>query len=161
MNKRLLTIATKKFQKLSKKDGGFINVIFDNWRGFRFIFDTKDVRKCNNDCKRCSLYKLLEKEGISKNCFGLFPATRDDKKLFGPQNFLNCKTLNQYKKCFINFILKKTKKEKKIRKELFLVKNFKIIFSKNKKSISVVERELKKEIIRKVSSKMPNMTIFE
>lgn len=151
MNKRILAKAIKEFEKLSAEYNGFINVIFDNWRGFRFVFDTKDVRKCNNDCKNCQLYKLLKKHGIGKNSLGLFLATKEDRKLFGPQKFLNCKTLEQYKKCFIDFILKKVKSDTELKEELFLVKNFRIIFSKNKKSVRALERETKRQIIKGVS----------
>ena len=92
MNKNIINIAVKKFQELYKKYNGFINVGVDNWRGWRFVFDTEDVRKCKNNCKSCPLYFLLKNERITDFSAGLYPASKEDKELFGPQNFLNCKT---------------------------------------------------------------------
>jgi hypothetical protein len=97
MNKKKLKKLIEIINKLSKEYNGFISVSFDNWRGFRFIFDTKETRKCDNNCKECPLYNLLKKEKIYKNNFGLIKATKNDKQLFGPQNFLNCKTLDNMK----------------------------------------------------------------
>jgi len=155
MNKTILNRAIKIIYKLSRRYDGFINVVFDNWRGFRFVFDTKDVRRCNNDCKNCRLYNFLQEEGISKNFFGLFPATKKDKILFGPQRFLNCKTLKQYENCFVKFILQKNITKKEIRKELNLIKNFRVIFSKNREGANVVEDKLRNSTIKKISGKTP------
>ena len=154
MNKRKLNIAIRKIDKLSNKYKGFINIGFDNWRGFRFIFDTDDVRKCNNDCKNCQLYNFLKEEGISRDSFGLFLASAKDKRLFGPQRFLNCKTLKQYEDCFVNFILQKNITEQEIKKELRLIKNFKIIFSRSNKNLYKLEQDFKKRIIPRIFKKI-------
>jgi len=150
MNKKKLKKLIEIINKLSKEYNGFISVSFDNWRGFRFIFDTKETRKCDNNCKECPLYNLLKKEKIYKNNFGLIKATKNDKQLFGPQNFLNCKTLEQYENCFVNFILKECKTEKEIKDELNLVKDFKIVFSKND-SVKKIEKDFKKSVMNKLA----------
>ena len=153
MNKNIINIAVKKFQELYKKYNGFINVGVDNWRGWRFVFDTEDVRKCKNNCKSCPLYFLLKNERITDFSAGLYPASKEDKELFGPQNFLNCKTLKQYENCYVNFILKKINSEKEIKEELMLVKDFKIIFSKENDNLKEKENEFKKSVIRKLLRK--------
>lgn len=153
MNKKILNIAIRKFQKLSENYNGFINVVVDNWRGWRFIFDTSDVRKCKNQCQKCPLYLLVKNERKRVFSTGLYPASKKDKKLFGPQKFLNCKTLKQYENCFINFILIKTKNKKGVEKELMLLKNFRIIFSKEKTNLPEKEKEFRKSVIRNLLKK--------
>jgi hypothetical protein len=128
MRKDIIKIAKVKFEELSKKYDGFINVIVDDWRGFRFVFDTVDVRECKNDCQNCSLFKLLRNERPGLFSAGLYPASEIDKKLFGPQNYLNCKTLRQYQTCYMNYLAQCTL-EKEIKQELALVKSMKLIYS--------------------------------
>ena len=148
MKKSILKIANKKFKDLIKKYDGFINVVVDDWRGYRFVFDTKDVRSCKNNCKSCKLYQLLEDEKSGIFDAGLYPASAEDKKLFGNQRYLNCKTLKQYRDAYCNFILKKITTKKELNDELKLVKGFSIIYSRrgNKKA---KERTTKNSIISK------------
>ncbi|MDD5146682.1 MAG: hypothetical protein PHN39_02995 [Candidatus Pacebacteria bacterium] len=152
MDNKIINLATKKFQLLSLEYQGFINVGVDNWRGWRFILDTNDVRGCRNECKKCSLYRLLrnEKEEADNFSAALYMASKEDKELFGPQNFLNCKTLKQYEDCFINFITKKASTEKEIKEELVLVKNFRLIFSKNVSNLAKKEKDFRKSVIKKL-----------
>lgn len=147
MDQKLIESTVKKLDKL--QNSTFINVIFDNWRGPRFIFDTEEVRNCNNDCKDCDLFKLLKRKAPKE----LFPATKEDKQLFGRQNFLNCKTLEQYGECYINFILKKANTLKEIKKELKLIKNLKIVYSKETNNLSKLQREFKNNIIKAIIRK--------
>lgn len=130
MNKKILKIAKKEFEDLSEQYDKFINVFVDDWRGYRFVFDTIDVRKCKNDCQNCDLCKLLrnrkEMKGFSAS---LYPASPKDRKLFGPQKYLNCKTASQYQESFINYI-KEQRNETEIVKELELIRDLAVIFSK-------------------------------
>jgi len=146
MRKDILKIANSKFLKLSKKYNGFINVVVDDWRGFRFVFDTEDVRKCKNDCPNCPLFQLLKNEKSGLFSAGLYPASEKDKLLFGPQNFLNCKTIKQYQRCYMNF-LAQCQSDSKVEKELELVNSMKLIYSKG--NIKKTERLFKKEILSK------------
>ncbi|MFA6391542.1 MAG: hypothetical protein WCW66_02140 [Patescibacteria group bacterium] len=146
MRKDILKIANIKFKELSKKYDGFINVVIDDWRGFRFVFDTEDVRKCKNDCQNCPLFKLLKDEKSGLFSTGLYRATKEDKLLFGPQNFLNCKTIMQYQTCYLNF-LQQCRSEAEIKQELALVKSMKLIYSKG--NIKKTEDLFKKEILSK------------
>jgi hypothetical protein len=146
-----MNLASDAFERLSKEPNAFINMYVDNWRGWRFIFDTEEVRNCNNDCRNCKLYNLLknEKEGIFSA--GLYPANQKDKKLFGGQNFLNCKTLEQYIDCYVNFLLKEANTEREIREELNLIRNFRIIFSRETDDLKKKENEFRRSIIKKIS----------
>lgn len=140
MRKNILKISLKKFQALSKRYNKFINVFVDNWRGYRFVFDTEDVRKCNNDCGNCGLFKLLKGEKENLFSVGLCPASDSDKKLFGRQNFLNCKTIKQYEDCYENFLVKKTRTKQEIIEELNLIKNMEIIFSRNNMKEQIIKK---------------------
>jgi len=141
MYKKIIKLAEKKFSELQKKYRKFFNVIVDDWRGFRFVYDTQDVRNCSNDCKNCDLYNLLKNEKDGFFSAGLYQASKKDQQLFGKKVFLNCKTLDQYKKCYSNFLIQETKSDQEIVDELNLIKNFKIIYSKlntaNEKDIKI------------------------
>jgi len=137
-----------RFKQLKKQDNNFINVILDDWRGFRLIFDTSEVRQCKNNCKQCPLYKLLQKNNMLDE---LCPANREDKKIFGPQNFLNCKTIRQYINCYVNFLNKKCQTKKQLEEELKLVKNSKVIYSKEKISSKMFKKSIMKKVLKLVN----------
>ncbi|MFA5051755.1 MAG: hypothetical protein WC544_01685 [Patescibacteria group bacterium] len=127
MNKTIQKLAQKKLRVLTKKYSGINSVILDNWRGYRFIYDTADVRACRNDCKNCRLYRILKNEPDGRFTARLQPASVQDKRLFGPQNYLNCKTLPQYRQCYIHFFNKKIKTKKQYLTELALLNNLRIL----------------------------------
>ncbi|MFH0820336.1 MAG: hypothetical protein V1908_01035 [Candidatus Peregrinibacteria bacterium] len=150
MRKDILKTARAKFRQLSKKYNGFIHVILDDWRGYRFIYDTVDVRRCKNQCADCPLYQLLKNEKTGRFSAGLYKASKKDKSIFGPQKFLNCKTLSQYRDCYVNFLVKEAKTRRQIIEELQLIKNLKIIYAKTDDP-RVLERQFKQSIIRKAT----------
>lgn len=131
MNQKIIKLAKKKSEELINRYNGFINIGLDNWRGFSLIYDTIDVRRCCNRCRSCFLYKLLRTEQKGFLTAGLKKASRRDKKLFGPQNFLNCKTMTQYIDCYVNFIIMNNLSPDEIKDELKLVINFRIIYSRS------------------------------
>lgn len=149
MQKGILKLANQKFKKLQLKYDRFINVIVDDWRGPRFVFDTEDVRQCKNNCSQCPLFQLLkdEKEGLFSA--GLYPASKKDEKLFGPQKYLNCKTLEQYKNCYVNYLLKETNTKEEIEHEINLLRSMKIIFSRSGDTVRL-EKEFKDTVISEV-----------
>lgn len=149
MKKNILILATKKFEELFKKYDGFINVFLDDWRGYRFIYDIKKPLCCKNGCKKCPLFQLLKNEKkINGFTAGLYLANDEEKKLFGPQKFLNCKSFDEYQNCYINFLLKKCNTKKEVFDELNLVKNMEVIYSKNGSS-EIQEIKFKKGVIKK------------
>jgi hypothetical protein len=145
--------AQEAFETLDKKPNTFINIILDDWRGcWRFVYDTEEVRGCSNQCGQCKLFALLrdekEESGFSA---ALLPANEQDKIQFrAKQNFLNCKTLDQYRDCYVDWLLKRADTEEKIRKELSLVKLFRIIFSKETSDLSKKENEFRESILENV-----------
>lgn len=147
--KLIIRKAKTKFNKLAKNYDGFVNVVVDDWRGWRFIFDTDDVRSCDNNCADCPLFKLVEKEKPGIFSAGLYRASSADKKFFGSQNFLNCKTLAQYGQGYINFI-KKIRSKKELVEELKLVSNLKIIYSRDYRA-SVLEKKYKNFIFNQAA----------
>ncbi|OGF24668.1 hypothetical protein A3H09_00710 [Candidatus Falkowbacteria bacterium RIFCSPLOWO2_12_FULL_45_13] len=138
--------AQRKFKQLEKKYGDFIFVIADDWRGWRFVYDTGDVRRCQNDCANCRLFNLLKKERPGEFTADLYRGNVRDKKFFGPQNFLNCKTLAQYGQGYVKFI-KKIKNPAELREELNLVKNLKIIYARTGNKVQM-EKIFKRSIFR-------------
>lgn len=144
--KLIIKEAEKEFKKIAKNHKNFINVIVDDWRGYRFIFDTQEVRQCQNKCSECKLYKLLKNKKLGIFSPGLLLANREDKKIFGKQNFLNCKTLEQYSQCYLNFI-KKIKNKKELLKELELISNLKVIYSRDYK-INKLEKNFKNFVFK-------------
>ncbi|MFH0951982.1 MAG: hypothetical protein V1838_02200 [Patescibacteria group bacterium] len=134
MNNIIYKIAQKKLEDLKDLYSGFINVGLDNWRGWRFIYDTEDVRKCQNKCSECTLYKLLKDEKEGQFTTGLIRANKKDKEIFGPQNYLNCKTISQYKNCYVSYLLKETNTKTEMIEELKLLKNYRTIYCTENKS---------------------------
>jgi len=149
MNKKIINQAKIKFKKLSKNYNGFINVILDDWRGYRFIYDCVEVRNCQSRCSTCQLFKLLKNEKAGLFSAALYPARPEDKKLFGPQKYLNCKTMEQYKNCYLNFMNKKTLTAEEIKEELKLVRNLRFIFSKNN-DVDSQEKQFKFDILNQI-----------
>ncbi len=147
MRNDILQIAQKKFLPLLKRYPGFINVILDDWRGYRLIYDTQDVRGCNNNCSQCPLYKLLKNEPEGLFSLGLNKASAADRKLFGPQQYLNCKTIEQYQQCYINFLFQKANTSIEIKEELSLIHNLRVIYSAQVDARKK-EREFKRGIYR-------------
>ncbi len=135
MRKDILKIARKEFQQLTRQYDKFIYVFVDDWRGFCFVFDTDDVRNCRNNCERCDLYQLLKNKKPGGKFFaGLKPASLEDKELFGPQNYLNCKTYEQYQNCYINFIVKNELSGAELSQELDLIYGSALVCSKGSSS---------------------------
>jgi len=146
MNKKIIKIATKKIKNLIKEYDGFNNVILDNWRGYRFIFDTEKFLTNKTNGKKYRLSVLLNNEKPGYFNAGLLLANNRDKKMFGRQKYLNCKTLKQYKNCYLNFI-KKIINKKELENELELVKNLHVLYSKNNNKTKL-EKDLKNKILK-------------
>lgn len=133
----------------------FNYIILDDWRGYRFIYDTNEVRNCNNKCNECGLFKLLRNEKPDIFTARLKMSNLKDKSLFGNQNYLNCKTMKQYNNCYVNFINLKLNNRKDIINELKLIKNLKVIYSKNLNN-KLIENNLKKSVINQVLKNADN-----
>jgi hypothetical protein len=131
MKQDILKLAQKKLDTLSKKYNNFIYIFVDDWRGFRFVYDTTDVRICHNDCVNCPLYTLLKNEKENIFSASLYPANKKDKQLFGSQTFLNCKTIEQYKQCFVNFLVQKARTPQEIEEELQIIQQVRLVYAKN------------------------------
>lgn len=146
MNKKIIKIAEKKIKNLIEEYNGFNNVILDNWRGYRFIFDTEKFLTNKINGKKYRLSILLKNEKLGYFNAGLLLASSKDKKMFGKQKYLNCKTLKQYKNCYLNFI-KKINNKKELKDELKLVKNLHIFYSKNNNK-NKLEKNFKNRILK-------------
>ncbi len=144
MNKKITRLALKKLKSFKKNDANII--ILDNWRGYRFIYDTPSVRRCNNKCSCCRLYQQLKNEVSGFFTTGLIKASAEDKKLFGRQNYLNCKTLKQYARCYVNYLTLKTATYPDLKRELRLIKNLKIIYS-SRGETGRIEKDFKSKVL--------------
>jgi hypothetical protein len=146
MKKKLIKIAKKEVKNLINKYDGFNNIILDNWRGYRLIFDTEKYLKSKTNNKKYKLIVVLknEKMGYFNNC--LLVSNYRDKKMFGEGKYLNCRKLEEYKNCYLNFI-RQIDNKKELKKELLLVKNLKVVYSKDGKE-SEVEKKFKNEILK-------------
>lgn len=115
--------------KIIRKYPNVNNIILDDWRGWRFIFDTKETINCENDCNNCGLPKFLKQNFPSGSYARLIKAKKNDRIMFGPEKFLNCKSLKKYQNCYIYFILNKTRTKKEIIAELDLLMGLRVIYS--------------------------------
>lgn len=150
MNKKILQVARKKFKELAKKYNKFNIVFLDNWRGYRFVYDTDEAKKYRGkNLYKSKLYKLLENEKPDVFSADLYRTSPADKKIFGQNPFLNYRTSRQYRDCYVNFILKKARKKKQIIEELEYIRDLKIIYAK-KGNKSKLEKEFRGLVVRKV-----------
>ncbi len=146
MRQKIITTAQKKLLELNRRYNGFMAVILDNWRGYRFIYDTVDVRRCQNNCTQCPLFRLLANEKDGAFTARLLRASPADRRLFGPQKYLNCKTISQYRMCYKNFIAQKIATQKELTAELRLVQGLRVLYAKERDPL-LVEQEIKRNII--------------
>jgi len=141
--------AWQEANKIGKELPDIKNIIFDDWRGWRFIFDTGGIRYCQHDCSNCRLFKLLNQVDSKSAYTSLIKAEERDQMLFGQENFLNCKSLEEYKNCYIRFILEKTNNQKEIQTELSLLMDMKILYSSSGRP-RLLERQFKQAVIMSV-----------
>lgn len=151
MKKRVINIAKEKARILLEKYNGFNNIILDDWRGYRFIFDTDKFLTSKISGKRIRLSQVLKNEETGYFNGGLLLANTADKKIFGNQKYLNCKTVEQYKNCYINFI-NQINNKKELDEELLLVENLCIIYSKDNDE-AVLEKQFKTDIFNSTITK--------
>lgn len=151
---------TKKFNRalseakmLVAQVPGIMNIILDDWRGERLIFDTQELRSCTNNCQGCNLFKLLNKKSAQFKYARLYQADLRDQRLFGPANFLNCKTIKEYQNCYERFILEKTYTEEDIYAELSLLFKMRVVYTVSG-DCSSVERSFKKAVLAAVLKKI-------
>jgi len=150
MNKKILRIAKKKFQVLAKQYSQFNVVFLDNWHGFRFVYDVEELKKYHGkNFYKSRFYKLLKNEKPAIFTANLYKASRADKKLYGPNPFLNCKTYREYYNAYAVYLLKKTNNKRQVIKELKLIKNLRVIYSKNGDERNL-ERKFRRLLIQKV-----------
>jgi len=150
MNKKVLQIARKKFKELAKQYDQFNTVFLDNWRGYRFVYDTDEVKKYRGlSFFKSRLYALLKNEKPGLFSADLYPASREEKRLYGPNPFLNCKTYRQYRDCYAFFLLKKVHIKKEIVAELSLVKNLKVIYARTGGE-KALEKKFRRAVISRV-----------
>lgn len=148
ISKKQLLIAQKISLSLAKS-GYFNYIILDNWRGWCLIYD---IRKSRLVSKRQAL--LLIKKYNKYKLAQLKKATKEDKKIFGSSNYLNCRSLYSYKRCYINWFTLKINSIAEAKQELDLLKGFKILYSSSKNK-SKIQNNFKRDVIRKALAKCP------
>ncbi len=155
MDRKILAAAKQEAARLVKAYPAARTIIFDNWRGWRFIIGSSDSAACRNDCGACPLYGLLKagRAGLkpSFRYARLFKASPRDKRIFGPRNFLNCRSAREYQECYLNFFAKAVRTAAEARAELKLLKGLRILYLKSGK-IREGEKRFKAEIISKLTA---------
>lgn len=149
MNKIFINNVTGQINKLQRKEDIFDNVILDNWRGLRLIYS---YSKCNNICSKCPIPKKSKEINKCRRLCNLLKTTKEDQNMFGKKNFMDCKSLEEYKACYVNFILEKCNSYEEILKELLVIKNLIFIYSRNG-NVEENETLFKKNVITRTLSK--------
>jgi len=148
MKKLILAAAQAEARELVQKYDGIKTIIFDDWRGWRFIIDSADLKRCDNNCSACPLYQFLTGSRIKFKYAKLIPASERDKKVFGPRQFLNCKSWREYQQCYINFFATEIKSPTEFRAELRLLRNMRVLYFKLG-SVQKLESRFKSVVIKK------------
>lgn len=136
------------------------NAVIDSWRGVRIIIDCAETQNCKNTCSSCKVYKTLgqhpndfdytkEPDKLHKPLF--FWTDEKDIELYGPERFLQCKTLERYQQCFINCVLYDPDMHDRtnLLEEIRLIRDFEIIKS-TKKAQSNLSLKTKRRIIEEI-----------
>jgi hypothetical protein len=153
--------AAKKANQLVRENPGFFHVIIvDNWRGLRLIFDSEASAACNNDCDQCRHSRLFtpsQKKGRDLKATLFEFITTVDKKLYGPELYLPCKTTRRYAECFVSYLLDdpvlckrglpQNKMKRLLQKEMKLVRDFVVVFNDGVLPNDELARGLKRKIV--------------
>ncbi|MBR9682267.1 MAG: hypothetical protein GOV02_01195 [Candidatus Aenigmarchaeota archaeon] len=164
-------------QRFATQMGGEIpqlnTVLVDPWRGLNAVYG---MSICNNDCDSCSLGRYVQDSDISIKVndvsFALIPATEDEKKEYGYQNNLSCKTVDEVRNAFVLYLTKKLGTYKEFLGELKDIRGTDVIYSRGSVisngsvlSNEEVTEEFRKSIITvalgKLSSTESRLHIFE
>lgn len=109
-------------------------VVLDKWRGFRLVVDTVGSRKCQNNCQSCRNFQLFGEQQSGLKEEGFIPelkrwTEKQDKDLYGPERYLQCKTLDRYAECYIRCLLEDCSTKEAVLEELQLVRQFTVLYA--------------------------------
>ncbi len=123
------------------------SAILDDWRGMRIIYGYS----CSGVCSSCALYRAVGKDTEEfddmKLRTTLRKATVEDRVIFSPQCFLNCKTPEQYVECFVQWLVTKCFTYQEVRDELSLVQGFRLLYQEGTRDLRASEENLKRLVV--------------
>ena len=134
----MLQIFYKFVSEFSRRHLMLRYIFLDVWRGqTRLIIDSACSNDCHNACAHCLHLDFLNEDsvftdGVQQFPLGLFEWTEpEDIALFGPERYMQCKTMDRYASCFIEFILYDTSTQNLhgLIKELELIRDVRVLWS--------------------------------
>jgi hypothetical protein len=88
----------------SAPPGTFRRIFVNDWRGVRLLYDCLAPCQTMDQCTECGLQKLLGDEsprlatGVTTGLFEF--VTPKDRRLYGPEKYLSCKSPRRIVQCF-------------------------------------------------------------
>lgn len=172
MNPQLIKQAKEYASQIAENSLGLVEIIFlDQWRcnfdeeksEWRFVDDGKwrltylgrEIGMCSNDCQNCPVYIHSDGEDNPNADVDLITtlvkAEEKDKKNYdGNQDYLNCKSLDQYITSFVRCFQGECHTREEISDELDYVAGFKVVYSSGQESLETMEEKIKQRIVKEV-----------
>ena len=132
-------------------------VILDDWSGVRLVYETDDVRNCQNNCESCSTYLQLGEDHGDSGDFLRTTLVRSsiDHTDISENRMLNCKTKENYMRSFSEWLINRCHTESEFIDELVLIKNFQVVYSEWCSTTSELS-EMKKKMTKKILESAKN-----
>ena len=134
-------------------------VVLDDWAGIRLVWETGDVRSCTGNCRDCPTFAVLGEDTKATARPGLNTTLRkstpDHTSITG-YGMLNCKTMDDYKASFVDWLLHRCQTEKDLSEELDLIGNFHLVHDRNARNgteLRHAEIRMKTDILRQASDR--------
>jgi hypothetical protein len=156
-----------KFYEQAQKDLSVIierlpldSAILDNWGGaVRIVYGADYVKNCNSKCEECPLFEAVgvDKPDLQPDSFvtTLRLANKRVLDVFpSKQRYLNCKTLEQYLRAIVTWLVERCEDNQSIAAELDLASGFRILLHKNDIDLSIIEKASKKYVVEEALRRM-------
>jgi len=139
---------------VSESHGRIESIILDQWRTKKDQWSlTYGYKSCDNQCETCKIHVVSTMPDIISMDSQLrtfqIPASEENRRNYGDQRALNCKTIDQYVKNFVTCFTKGYTLDS-IDEELGYVAGFKLLYLNGVSDLESAEKQIKRRIVNEV-----------
>src|SRR3989344_6394519 len=142
-------------------------ILLDQWKRnresdeWRLTYLSDRIGNCSSNCQNCSVYEVSggkdDSNSAQKLVITLIDASDELKALYaGGQQFLNCKSLDQYIASFATCFVTECHSLPAILDELDYVVRFKVVYWRGREELNTAESEVKKRIVNETIAAYSN-----
>jgi hypothetical protein len=127
--------------------------VLDRWGGaVRLVYGCECVRRCASACDRCELHAAVGEDlaapAPDEFRSSLRAATARQLETFSArQRMMNCKTLDEYGRAFVEWLVWRCPDRPSLEAELALVSGFRLLVVAGRPATLLEERELRQRIV--------------